>query len=173
MVALSFRCETHRRIFEVAVSNARIYDRGSKYDYVFIGPARRCLGWCVMPAQGSRKRTFGWKRAIGRQHLCHACEVDVVHVECFFSTRVSGGRVMVRHPYTVGLLCSETRLKTFLGAWRARFVGLLQTCYVWREEYSVLYDTVTDRITRWVPRPRPVWEGHDLPGWVATEVKCT
>ena len=42
--------------------------------------------------------------------LCRGCEIDGVHVECSFSTRVPGGKA-ISHPNTVCLLCSETRLK--------------------------------------------------------------
>ena len=81
---------------------------------------------------------------------CRGCEIDGVHVECSFSTRVPGGKAKP-YPNTSCLLCNETRLKSH-GAWGtmfgARIARSLETFYAWREEHPAVYDGVMDRIIK-------------------------
>ena len=77
---------------------------------------------------------------------------------------------MVRHPNTVCLLCSETRLKSHYGITLAdrqdfRPQGTGRSCarlfkifYAWREEHPAVYDAAMDRITRWVPELKAHFE---------------
>ena len=105
------------------------------------------------------------ERAVAKVKVqpCRGCEIDGVFVECSFCARVPGGKAMVRHPNTVCLLCSETRLKSHYGitlADRQDFrpqgtgrssAGLFKIFYARREEHPAVYDAAMDRITRWVP----------------------
>ena len=83
--------------------------------------------------------------------LCRGCEIDGVHVECSFSTRVPGGKAYRQSLNTSCMLCSETHLK-MLGK---RSIGVincrLKAYGAWREEHPAVYDAVMNRITRWVP----------------------
>ena len=87
---------------------------------------------------------------------CRGCEIDGVHVECSFSTRVPGGKVIPHsHLHTSCLLCSETRLKTLETLEKrgrfAQIVRSLKAYCVWQKEHPAVYDAAMDRITRWVP----------------------
>ena len=93
-----------------------------------------------------------------RSGACRGCEIDGVHVECSFSTRVRGGKAVATSTRVRGvrgtscLLCSETRLKT---------LGKIGICSIGRplKAYSpVAYDAAVDRITRWVPELKDTFE---------------
>ena len=118
----------------------------------------------------SSKLCRGGEKPPARPKLCQGCVIDGVHLECSFGTRVPGGKAMVRHPDTVCLLCSETRLKRHYGVplvdrqdFRPQGTGricarLLKIFYAWREEHPAVYDAAMDRITRWVPELRDHFE---------------
>ena len=93
--------------------------------------------------------------------LCRGCEIDGVHVECSFSTRVPGGKAKPGYPNTRCMLCSETHLK-MLGK---RTIGVincrLRAYGAWRAEHPAVYDAVMDRITRWVPELKDQLEGYN------------
>ena len=83
---------------------------------------------------------------------CRGCEIDGVHVECSFSTRVPGGKAIPHaNLNTSCLICSEARLKTLGKRSISMIAHSLKTFHAWREEHPVVYDAVMDRITRWVP----------------------
>ena len=97
------------------------------------------------------------KRACYGSKYCRGCEIDGVHVECSFSTRVPGGKVRVcggtvRTPYPNCLLCTETSLQTLETLEkRGRFAEIgrsLKACCAWRKEHPAVYDAAMDRITR-------------------------
>ena len=111
------------------------------------------------------------KQALESMHSvlswCRGCEIDGVHVECSFSTRVPGGKVCTRgSPSASCLFCSEARLKTLdtlderrlaKGAsvlQRGRFAQIARSFKAycaWRKEHPAVYDAAMDRIARWVP----------------------
>ena len=93
---------------------------------------------------------------------CRGCEIDGVHVECSFSTRVRGGKAVATYANTSCLLCSETRLKALETLERrgrfAQIVRSLKSCYAWQKEHSAVYDAAMDRITRWAPELKDRFE---------------
>ena len=104
----------------------------------------------------------------GKGGSCRGCEIDGVYVECSFSTRVPGGKASVL-PNTNCLLCSETRLKTYVydetvpqcmtkAARCGSIFRSLKTYYAWREEHPAVYDAAMDRIIRWVPELKDYFE---------------
>ncbi|MCH2143498.1 MAG: hypothetical protein MK077_10950, partial [Phycisphaerales bacterium] len=98
---------------------------------------------------------------------CGGCEIDGVHVECSFSTRVAGGKVQglpVRGSASrfACLFCSEPRLKTLETLEKrgrfAQIVRSLKAYYAWQQEHPAVYEAAMDRITRWVPELKDHFE---------------
>ena len=93
--------------------------------------------------------------------MCRGCEIDGVHVECSFSTRVPGGKSK-SSPNPNCLFCSETRLKTLETLEKrgrfAQIVRSLKAYYAWQKEHPAVYDAAMDRITRWVPELKDHFE---------------
>ena len=92
-----------------------------------------------------------------RKQACRGCEIDGVHVECSFSTRVPGGKVISK-PNTICVLCSETRLKTLGKRSLWSIARSLKAYCAWREKHPAVYDAAMDRITRWVPELKDHFE---------------
>ena len=89
--------------------------------------------------------------------LCRGCDIDGVHVECSFSTRVPGGKASVL-PNTNCLLCSETCLR-MLGKRSIWPIARSFKAYcAWREEHPAVYDAAMDRVIRWVPQLKDSFE---------------
>ena len=120
-----------------------------EYPVVYDAAMDRITRWVP-----ERKDNFEQAAAKVKAQPCRGCEIDGVHVECSFSTRVPGGKAIPRaHLHMSCLLCSETRLKSYGGVplGCATLVRLLKTFYAWREEHPAVYDAAMDRITRWMP----------------------